>query len=135
MREVSSFLATDSSPANSVNLEYFKSLKRIQKREADTIASQGFAQRLSNTLKKIYENYSFLPEPQLIRIVGVLLGNLFTLQNVQPDYRIDKSPTSTTDDNILEWYQLNQEELFETTDISDQPNFFYNNIYQLAKRI
>lgn len=128
-------LITDSSIEYSLDFDQLESLEKLPKQRYDTGGSQGFVNRLAIAFRNVYENYKPISDPQRFLIIGALLGSSLTLQNFQPDYRIDKSPTTTINNNILDWYQIETEDFRESTDITQQPKYSYNKIYRLAKRI
>lgn len=75
-------------------------------------------------------------EEQFILFIEAVIGNPLTIRNSVPDYRLDKSPTSTVNnENLIAWYHMDQEDMWEYTDVEDQPRYSYNQIYQLAQRI
>lgn len=128
-------LTTNSTIENPLDINQLKLLEKLPRQTFNTAGSQGFANRLATSIRRFYESYNLLSEPQIILIVGALLGSSLTLQNIKQDYRIDKSPTSTIDTNISDWYQLDAEIFVEYTDIIDQPKYSYNKTYLLAKSI
>ena len=88
-----------------------------------TTASPAFANRLASTFKKLAENYNLLSDNQLVLVLGTLLRNALVSQGTGSDYRADKSPSSTMNNNLQEWHKIEQSDLSQFAEIDDQPNF------------
>ncbi len=110
-------------------------MKNLPRRKQDTGGSQGFASRLGSAVNNIYEKSNLLPKPLSMLIIGAIMSSSLTLHNLEPKYRIDKSPTSNINSNIAEWDKLEKEDLIQYIDLKDQPRYSHNEIYQLAKQI
>lgn len=118
-----------------MDIEQINCVKKIPHHHHDTSGSRTFADRIALIISNAYKGYNLFPEEQLMSFIGMLIESVQTAQNNVPDYRIDKSPTSTMNkDNIVEWYKMDSQELLRY-DIEDQPRYSYNQAYELAKRI
>jgi len=80
-------------------------------------------------------SYNLLSDNQLVLVLGTLLRNALVSQGTGRDYRADKSPSSTMNNNLQEWLKIGQDELSQFTEINDQPRFSFNRTYLLAKKI
>jgi hypothetical protein len=110
-------------------------LENLPKPVNGTMASPVLANRLASTFKRLAENYNLLSENQLIFVLGTLLRNALVIQSTGSDYRADKSPSSTMNDNLQRWHKIGQSDLSQFTEIDDQPKFSFNKTYLLAKKI
>lgn len=101
----------------------------------NTIAYQGFYDRLTAIIKSLYQKYSLLNIEQLLVLFGALKGGYFVMHNLSPDYRLDKSPTISVEHDFNSWHSLNEDFIYHDNYIDDQPNYSHNEVYLLAKKI
>lgn len=112
-------------------------LKKFAAFHCDTSGSRSFAERMAAIIHDAYNGfYNVSPEEQFVPFMGLLKESVQIAQNQSPDYRIDKSPTSTMDqNNMAEWYRMDIQEHVMYTTIKEQPRYSYNQVYELATRI
>jgi hypothetical protein len=104
-------------------------------RSAQTEAAQGFYSRLANLSNSLYQSQSLINKEQFILLLGAILGGYFTMSNLTPDYRFDKSPTLSLTYESDSWKDLVDEIYVIDSYLDDQPNYSHNATIELAKKI
>jgi len=107
----------------------------ISNRNTQTGAAQGFYSRFVILLNSLYKNQNLLNKEQMFLLYGAFLGGYLTMSNLSPDYRFDKSPTTSSEYDNDSWQNLDNEYFISYADIEDQPNYSHNDVFILAQKI
>jgi hypothetical protein len=118
-----------------LNPDLYKNLEDPSKMFRNTFSMRGYSERRASLLKEIYDTQNLIPLPKLWLIIGTLIGRYITMANIGPDYRIDKSPTSSVSSDLYYQIDIYENLSYQYLEIKDQPKYFHNDIYALAKKI
>lgn len=118
-----------------IDIDQIRNFEKTKTKTNATNSSQFFPSKFSDAVNKLYSNFNYFTGTQQLILFGILLGSIFTSKNYENHYRIDKSPSSTNEYNINDWYNFFDEEMDYLTDLEDQPRYSYNQAYLLAQKL